>query len=557
MGLRRWLELDFWLLALLVGAVYFTRLGDAPLSGEEPRRGQIAREMIRWNDWLVPRQQGLPFLSRPPVQNWIIAAVGMTRGSIDEVAIRLPSAVATLLTALMIYGYCRGFLSRLGALAAGAAFATMGLVLQFGWLGETEAIYTLLIGGSLLLWHWADAAKKPALWGWCAGYGLAALGMLTKGPQAPVYFVGGVGLFLLLSRRWRELLRWQHFVGLALFLAVWGAWQIPFSLHVTVQDSLGMFAGDVALRFDDAGWLDFGEHLVSFPADVLVCMLPWSVLLLAYTSRDFRRSVGFARERLLFLTCSIGVAFLTCWLAPGARNRYFAPVFPCVAPLIGLVVEQCREAAPWANLWRRYLKGMGVAVFAVSLWVAAATALNWGPFLGAQPPAFAVVYLATAAAIGIVLFRLAARFRPLDQRIAILGVAAFLGLSFMGLMVNVFVALRRPIPESIAELKRQLPENAELVSIGPANPIFSYYYEQPIRQILCPSPQPPGAPPWTYFCIGDDVAGEVCDFPYEKLTEVSTNPFLSREPSRAVIVGRRRGPAGDPSETAGRRTVGR
>ena len=121
------------------------------------------------------------------------------------------------------------------------AFPTMGLVLQFGWLGETEAIYTLVVAGSLIVWRWADASghSRRSL-GWCGGYGLAALGMLTKGPQAPVYFLGGVALFLLAMRRGRELLRWQHAAGLGLFFAIWLAWEIPFYLRVGPHDAWTM-----------------------------------------------------------------------------------------------------------------------------------------------------------------------------------------------------------------------------------------------------------------------------------------------------------------------------
>src|SRR5690242_9813316 len=93
-----WREWEFWAVLLVAGLIYGTRLGDGLPSGEEPRKGQIAREMITSGDWIVPRQQGLPFLSRPPVQNWAIAAVALARGNVDAVAIRLPSVIALLLT---------------------------------------------------------------------------------------------------------------------------------------------------------------------------------------------------------------------------------------------------------------------------------------------------------------------------------------------------------------------------------------------------------------------------------------------------------------------------
>ena len=62
------------------GLIYGSRLSETPPGGEEPRRGQVAREMFGSGDWIVPRQQGLPFLSRPPVQNWAIALCSLAGG---------------------------------------------------------------------------------------------------------------------------------------------------------------------------------------------------------------------------------------------------------------------------------------------------------------------------------------------------------------------------------------------------------------------------------------------------------------------------------------------
>ena len=229
--------------------MYFTRLAGTPFSGEETRRAQVAREMAYWGDWIVPRQQGEPLLSRPPLHNWAIALAARLSGQFDETSTREPSALAVLLCVVVIYGYGRTFLGRWGALAAAAAFATMGHVLQLGRLGEDEAFYILLVAGSLLAWRWADAVGRAPLWAWSIGYVLAALGMLTKGPQAPIYFAAGVGAFLMLSGRRRELLGWPHAVGLALFLAVWGAWQIPFWLRTSGGDSCALLLTEIAMRF--------------------------------------------------------------------------------------------------------------------------------------------------------------------------------------------------------------------------------------------------------------------------------------------------------------------
>ena len=107
-------------------ALYGARLTALPIRGEETRRAQVACEMVQTGDWIVPRQQGQPLLSRPPLGNYPIALAAIAFGDCSLLAVRLPTMLATWLTVLLIYGYGRLFLSRLGALAAGLAYAHDG-----------------------------------------------------------------------------------------------------------------------------------------------------------------------------------------------------------------------------------------------------------------------------------------------------------------------------------------------------------------------------------------------------------------------------------------------
>src|SRR5487761_134999 len=214
----RWVEPQALLLALVVGAIFFTRLGDLTLRGEETRRARVALEMLESGDWIVPREQGRLFPDRPPLGNWLIALSMLATGSTGAVAIRLPTALATLATSLLVYGYTRGFLGRNAALAAGLAYATSGQILQLGMLAETEATLTLLVGASLLSWHMGYLRGWPSALTWILGYGFAGLAALAKGPQGPIYFVGAVVLYLVGRRDWRFLFSGRHLVGAAVFV---------------------------------------------------------------------------------------------------------------------------------------------------------------------------------------------------------------------------------------------------------------------------------------------------------------------------------------------------
>ncbi len=566
---RWWLEWEVALLALVVAAIYLPGLGAPPLGGEESARGQIAKEMALYDDWIVPRIQGVPIVSYyPPVHNWVIAAVSRMHGALDEVAIRLPSALAVLLLALLIYGYSRVFLSRLGALAAGAAFATMGHVLQLGRLGETDALYTVFVAGSLLVWRWIDARRGSALAAWCVGYGLAALGMLAKGAQAPVYFVGGVGMYLLLTGRWREVLRWQQFVGLALCIVLYVAWIVPYYFRAGWENTWVMFDGHLPggawgyANVSSSGsislplvgvvgvsrWFLVVKHMFTFPLEVLACMLPWSILLLAYVDRAFRGSIGPAGEHVRFLCCAIGVALLSCWISPGARTRHFASLYPCFAPLVGLVVDRYACAmAGQVNLWQRFLRGLGVVMPLCGAAVLAATVLGWGPFASAQYPWMAAVFMAASVVLAALAFWASAPSTPFRQAIGVLSVTVFLGLGTTGIYRSVLVGLGEPIAQNVAALKQRLPAGTRLVSIGRVDSNFVYYYGDPIRLIESEQVAAANGEPWTYFCTQGESPHSACDFPHEDLAAITCKGLRSAKPGSIVVVGRRL-PSGEVGE---------
>ena len=245
---RSFREPALWLLIVCVVLVYFTRVGDVTVRHEETRRGRIASEMIETGDWIVPRQQGEPFLSRPPLHNWAMAAAATVRGRMDAAAIRIPSLLAVLCTVVVIYLYSRRFFEPLGAFTAGAAYATMAQVLELGSRGETEAFFTLWITSSLVIWHANASRGTVSLRAWVAAYVLVAFGVLTKGLQAPIYFGGAVAVYMLLRGRWRELLRPAHFAGLLVCGGIVALWLVPSVAKIIGSCLLFPVNGHLVLR---------------------------------------------------------------------------------------------------------------------------------------------------------------------------------------------------------------------------------------------------------------------------------------------------------------------
>jgi len=540
-----WREWEPWLLAAMVLAIYLTRIAEPGIRGEESRRAQIGIEMLRTGDWIVPRQQGRVFHSRPPLQNWIIVGVGALRGKVDVWAIRLPSVLSLAAIAVLVYGYARTFLSRTGAFAAGAAIDTVAEVLEQGRLGESEALVILLLGGGLLVWIWAYSRRGSTLAGWCGAYALIALATLAKGLQPPVYFAATVGLYLIWTRRWRDLFDWRHFVGFGVFLLIWGAWQVPFFLQLGWLDTKRMYFNDVALRFSDASWTAILKHWATYPLRVFVCLLPWSVMLFAFGNADFRREIADARPHVLYLVIAVLVGLASMLAAPGASTRYYMALYPCYAVLIGLAVDES-----WTRLWDRFLMGLSIVMPAAAAAVAFVSFTRFETLSWAQPKGFAAAYLAATLLLAAVTFLVSRG--TLSAKLGILAVCAFMGLTYSGAIVNALNCVTVDTPGAVAEVLRRIPPDRPLVSFGAVDHRFTYYFGRPVEQLDWPPTDPRRLDAIEYFCFKRGVfQPEVLPFPWETLAEICCDRTLKPIPQEVTVVARRlKKPAADAQPDA-------
>jgi len=543
------------LLIVAVSAIYGARLASQPIVGEESRWATSAREMLASGDWVVPRQQGRVFAERPPLTMWAMAAVGFLRGDVDAIAIRLPSIMAIVLTTLVLYVYARSLLSPFVAVASAIVYATFGQVLQIGRLGESEALFTLFVSASLLLWHLAYMSGWRPIITWSIGFGFAALAALVKGPQAPVYFVAITGAYLIVRRDWRYLLSWQFAAGAAVFAAVVAAWQVPFYRATDWPTAIATWSGLAADRIHLGGMM---KHLVTYPMETFVCLLPWSPLLVALAKRETRALVDDCRPVITFLFTAILVAYPTVWIAAGARGRYFMPLYPLVAVLIGLIIERCATASAGtyrSRAWRQFLLlcSILIGVGGAAIGVSGLLPDDWSVWLH-QPRAFSVVFGIAAAFVAYMLWKCCHAHRLATPLIAMLSIAAIVGVAYSGLMLNVNIARWHDPTTVVARLRSELPPDSRLVSFTPIEHRFVYYYKTPIAEIEWPAELRDLPADVEYFCFmrnpGDTaerrIAGRgrtwttssgTLPFAWEEITSICVERRV-RKNDRTVVLGR-------------------
>ncbi len=97
---------------------------------DEGLHASIAQEMAERGDWIVPRQLQEPFLDKPILYFWAIAASLKLFGS-SEAAVRLPGLLFGLLGTITTVAIAWRTLGRRTGLVAGVFYASMVLPLRW------------------------------------------------------------------------------------------------------------------------------------------------------------------------------------------------------------------------------------------------------------------------------------------------------------------------------------------------------------------------------------------------------------------------------------------
>jgi 4-amino-4-deoxy-L-arabinose transferase-like glycosyltransferase len=354
------------LLTLAFGLVLFVwRLGSTGLVDETPPLfAASARAMAETGDWLIPRVNGLPRYDKPPLVYWAMGILYALPGQehwnpLGSWAARLPSALASLALMLALAHTLlrwpqRREASAATALAAALAYGLSPLVLVWGRIAVSDALFTGCLAFSLLLsWQaYADPAGR-----WWRPWPALGLAVLAKGPVAVLLL--GLGLLLFgwlqadLPQLWRRL---RPLPGLAITALV----ALPWYATVLVLEGepfwRSFFGYHNLQRFTDVvnnhlqPWWFFGPVLV-------VASLPFTPLLLL----GLAGALGRLRWRWLPaepLPPALSLQrFAACWLlavllfftaAATKLPSYWLPATPAAGLLVALVAQSQGASVPRA-----------------------------------------------------------------------------------------------------------------------------------------------------------------------------------------------------------------
>ncbi len=465
---------SIWLNLLLLAfgiAILFIGLGRSRvLTQHEVFAAEPSREMLKDGHWIIPTFGGIPRLVKPPTTGWLIAASMAIFQSREEWVVRLPCAMAGLVTAGLVAAMAWRWFGYSAAVAAWCIQLTSYYLLLQARLAEADMPLCASVCAAMLAFGYANVEspreKMNGIGPVLTFHFAMALSFLFKG-VGPLFILSGCLCFICWTRQWRCLRFVFHPVGLALFIACAAAWPIaawrsyPSILTIWRRETLGRAAGEFGVP----------EAWYFYLWNVPMLLLPWLPLAVVGLVKGWR-------ERFHFTTLG---KFLISWFLAGAillscfafkHKHYVIPMLPplTLASVVGLKLW-LNDAA--SKSLKSHLIGIIILLFVCIV--------GYVANLKSQQPAKleTMWIIAIVAGGGVAMLLCFAQRRPLAAGISLIGLIAGVSLVINVSLIRQFDEYYQESAALAGRVNALLPKDQTIHLVGMGEAQMTFYLRFP------------------------------------------------------------------------------
>lgn len=367
---------------LLVIAAFFIVFYLLPLAArplldpDETRYAEISREMIASGNWIVPKLNGLRYFEKPAMGYWLNSGSMMIFG-MNRFGIRFASALATGITALMIYLLAKREIEQNTGLASALIYLLSAEVFFIGTTAVLDSMLSMALAGSFTLFYFSfhsENMKKRllylALFGAVTGFAFLIKGFLVfavTGSACGVFLIWEFSKNKFAKLKVRPPVMTVMFASLQFFtilipmLLVILPWSIEIGLKepdfwrfFIMEEHIQRFMGEDAQH---------AEPFFFYLPILLAGLLPWSLLLPFCIAkwRKFKLDIPIIKYSL----CWFLVPFIFFSISKGKLPTYILPIFPPVAILFAFGMKQFLSAPNWKNDYLKWVIKLFIAAICI------------------------------------------------------------------------------------------------------------------------------------------------------------------------------------------------
>jgi len=335
---------DMMILLTIFSGAFFLFLGRVGLiEPDEGRYSEIPREMLEKGDFITPTLNYVAYFEKPPLHYWL-NAISFKLIGLNEFAARFSSAMAGLLTVLLVYHTARSLLGRReGILSAFILGTSTGFVVQSR-INLTDMTLTFFLSAALCAFILAAEGTGNRKRYYYLFYLLSGCAVLTKGLIGLLFPGVIVFFYLLATRRWNLLKEMRLVSGIALFLTLTAPWFVLVSLR-NPEFARFFFIHEHFERYLSSVHGHYQPFWYFIPI-LLLTMLPWSLFIPRAIRLGIASRLSGQGGTLLYLVLWATIIFGFFSLSGSKLIPYILPVFPPLAILLGKLFSDQLDAGP-------------------------------------------------------------------------------------------------------------------------------------------------------------------------------------------------------------------
>jgi 4-amino-4-deoxy-L-arabinose transferase len=311
--------------------IYIAPLGISPLAiPDETRYSEIPREMIASGDWVAPHIDGLRYFEKPAMGYWLNAISIMTFGE-NRFAARFPSAMATGLSALMLFFFARRF-SRDALTGIFTASIFLLFIEVFGVASSSvlDAPFSFFVTASVIFYFFAvteQVQSRRRLFLVLSGV-FCGFSFLTKGFLAFALLLIIIVPYMIWERRFKDILKSLWIPALVAVLV-----SLPWCImiHLREPDFWNFFFWNEHIRRFTSRTAQHDEPFWYFLRLLPFAALPWTFL--APAAWLGLRNGAFSNSMIKYSLCWFLFPFIFFSISSGKLLTYILPCFPPLAVL--------------------------------------------------------------------------------------------------------------------------------------------------------------------------------------------------------------------------------
>lgn len=454
---------------------FFWGLGKSPLFDEdEGFFAEGTREMMQSRDYITPRVMGEARFDKPVFTNWLQVGSMKLFGK-TEFAIRLPSAMASMLWMILIYFFV---LSKYDDETACLSTLMITAAIQVTTIGRaalSDALLNCFVTGAMIyLFNYIENSQKRDLY---IFYLFAGFGFATKGPIAIAIPVIVLLICMTRWKKWRLLPSFISAGGILIFAVVGLPWYF-LQYHKMGNEFLyGFFFHHNLQRFSQS-FEGHGGPVYYYLPVLLLGTLPFTVLIINGLVTQIRK----LKDPLTFFLFSWFCFVFIFFSFSGTKLPHY--IIAGYTPLFILAAMRKKPHRtrslflPFITLW--------LILFIAPMFSQQALTLTHDSFAHAIilniPVYFNLPYFIIMLALMVVIMGLGIWGRNLNEIIRL----GFLSILFLIMINQVFMPIlwkliQEPVKEA-ALLARQ--NQYKVITMDHYYPSFNFYASQltPIRE---------------------------------------------------------------------------